>query len=131
MFFGLTNSPATFQTMMNDIFRDLIMEGTVCVYLDNILIFLQTITEHWGIVFRVLQHLCKHWLYLRPEKCKFERTKIEYLGLIISEGKAEMDPVKVQGVTEWPKPWNQKEVQAFLGFANFYQRFIKDFSHHA
>jgi len=57
--------------------------------------------------------------------------KIEYLGLIVSEGKAQMDPVKVHGVTEWPKPQNQKEVQAFLGFANFYQRFIKDSSHHA
>jgi len=104
MFFDLTNSPATLQTMMNDIFRDLIMEGAVCVYLDNFLIFSQTLAEHQGIVHQVLQHLHEHRLYLRPEKCEFGRTKIEYLGPVISEGKAEMDPVKVCGVTEWPKP---------------------------
>jgi len=120
LWWRLTNNPATFQTMMNDIFRHLIMKGAVYVYLDVILIFFQGLAEHWTIVHWVLQRLHKHQQYLRPEKCEFKCTKIEYLGLIISEGKAEMDPVKVHGVTEWPKPQNQKEVQAFLGFANFY-----------
>ena len=104
MFFGLMNSPATFQTMMNDIFRDLIMEGSVCVYLNDILIFSQSLADHRTVIHHVLQHLCEHQLYLRPEKCEFKCTKIEYLGLIVSEGKAEMDPVKVHGVTEWLKP---------------------------
>ena len=98
MFFGLTNSPATFQTMMNDIFQDLITEGVVCVYLNDILIFTKTIEEHHRITHIVLERLCEHWLYLKPEKCEFEKTKIEYLGLIISEGQVEMDPVKVAGV---------------------------------
>ena len=86
--------------MMNDIFRDLIMEGAVCVYLDDILIFSQSISKHQNIVCQVLQHLHEHRLYLRPEKCEFKCTKIEYLDLIILEGKAEMDLVKVHGVTE-------------------------------
>jgi hypothetical protein len=131
MFFGLTNSPATFQTMMNEIFQDLIMEGVVCVYIDDILIYAQTLEEHCCISQLVMEWLRKHKLYLRLDKCEFEQTRIEYLSLIISEGQAEMDPVKVAGVTDWPKPQNKKEVQSFLGFTNFYQRFTQDFSHHA
>jgi transposase InsO family protein len=128
MYFGLTNSPATFQTMMNDIFQDLIMEGVVCVYLDDILIFTKTIEEHRQVVRRVLDRLREHKLYLRADKCEFEKTRIEYLGLIISHNSVEMDPVKVAGVAQWPVPSNRKEVQSFLGFANFYRRFIAGFS---
>jgi len=131
MFFGLTNSPATFQSMMNDIFRDLISDGVVCVYLDDILIFTSTIEEHRRITELVLERLRKHKLYLKPEKCEFEKEKIEYLGLVISRDKVEMDPVKIAGVMDWPAPKNKKEVQSFLGFVNFYRRFIQDFSHHA
>src|SRR5277367_249793 len=131
MFFGLTNSPSTFQTMMNDIFQDLIMEGVVCVYLDDILIFAKSMEEQRRVTRLVLELLCKHKLFLRHEKCEFEKTSIEYLGLIISEGEMCMDPVKVAGITEWPTPTNRKEVQSFLGFANFYRRFIQGFSHHA
>jgi len=64
----------------------------------------------------------------RPEKCEFHRKRIEYLGLVISENKVEMDPVKVAGVCNWPTPENQTDVQAFIGFVNFYCRFIWDFS---
>ena len=85
MFFGLTNSPATFQTMMNDILRELINEGHVVVYLDDILIFTETLEEHRKIVCRVLEILQKHKLFLKPEKCEFERTEIEYLGVIITQ----------------------------------------------
>jgi hypothetical protein len=73
----------------------------------------------------------EHKLYLRPEKCEFEKTRIEYLGVIISHNKVEMDPVKVGGVADWPTPTNKKEVQSFVSFINFYHRFISDFSHHA
>jgi hypothetical protein len=131
MFFGLTNSPTTFQTMMNDMFTDMISEGMVVVYLDDILIFTKDLEEHCRITHRVLGRLAEHQLYLRPKKCEFERTHIEYLGLIISENQVEMDPVKVVGVADWPEPCNKREVQSFLGFANFYHQFIKDFSYHA
>ncbi|KAF7342823.1 Reverse transcriptase-RNase H-integrase [Mycena sanguinolenta] len=128
MFFGLTNSPATFQTMMNDILHDLIMEGVVSVYLDDILIFTKTREEHRRVTRLVLDRLRQHRLYLRADKCEFEKTRIEYLGVIISHNRVEMDPVKVAGVANWPAPSNKKEVSAFLGFTNFYRRFIEGFS---
>ncbi|KAJ8474222.1 hypothetical protein ONZ45_g16023 [Pleurotus djamor] len=129
MFFGLTNSPGTFQTMMNDLFRDLITEGVVVIYLDDILIFTESRDEHRKVLRRVLKILQDNKLYLRPEKCEFEQTKIEYLGVVVSEGKVEMDPAKIAGVAEWPEPRNQTELQSFLGFVNFYRRFMKDYSH--
>jgi hypothetical protein len=119
------------KTMMNEIFQDLIMEGVVCVYIDDIFIYTRTLEEHRRISRLVMEWLWKHKLSLQLDKCKFEQTRIEYLGLIIYKGQAEMDPVKVAGVADWPKPQNKKEVQSFLGFTNFYQRFIQDFSHHA
>ena len=86
MFFSLTNSPATFQTMMNDIFKDLIDEGYVAVYMDDILVYTRTIKHHREVVTRVLDVLRKYWLYLKVEKCTFECTMVEYLGLVLSEG---------------------------------------------
>ena len=106
MFFGLTNSPATFQALMNSIFANLISAGKVTVYLDDILIFTDTIQEHQKVVNEVLKWLAENDLYLRPEKCKFEQTQIEYLGLIISEGEVQMDPVKVEAVRNWKPPTN-------------------------
>jgi len=110
MFFGMTNSPTTFQTMMNDIFRDLIAEGIMVVYLDNILIFTGTEEEHAKAIRRVLQVLQEHKLFLRPEKCEFWKERIEYLGLVISENKVSIDLVKVAGVREWPTPENKMDV---------------------
>jgi len=128
MFFGMTNSLATFQTMMNDIFWDLIAEGIMVVYLDDILIFTRMEEEHAKAIKQVLQVLQEHKLFLRPEKCEFCKERIEYLGLVISENEVSMDPVKVVGVREWPTLENKTDVQAFLGFVNFYCRFIWDFS---
>ena len=116
--------------MMNDIFCDMIAKGVVCIYLDDILIFTKTLSEHRMITRRVLECLWEYNLCLKPEKCEFEHTQIEYLGVIVSEGTVEMDPVKVSGVSEWPEPRNKREVQSFVRFINFYQRSIKDFSHH-
>ena len=117
MFFGLMNSPTTFQTMMNNIFQDLIAEGVVCIYLADILIFTKTLLEHRNIVRKVLEHLQEHKLYLKPERCEFEWKWIEYLKVIVSEGLVEMDPFKVSGIAEWPVPWNKKEVQSFVGLS--------------
>jgi hypothetical protein len=128
MMFGLTNSPATFQTMMNDIFADLIAENKVCVYLDDILIYSVDLAEHKRITRLILQRLWEHQLFLKPEKCEFEKERIEYLGLIISDGQIEMDPVKVAGVSEWLTPTSKKKVQQFVRFVNFYHRFIQDYS---
>jgi len=124
MFFGMTNSPTIFQTMMNDIFRTLIAEGIMVVYLDDILIFTETEEEHEQAVRRVLEVLVEHKLFLCPEKCEFHWKWIEYLGLVISENKVKMDPVKAAGVHNWPILENQTDVQAFIGFVNFYCRFI-------
>ena len=128
MFFGLSNSPSTFQTMMNDIFKDLILQGHVIIYLDDILILSQDLKEHRSIVRKVLQILRDNKLTCKPDKCEFEVQETEYLGHIIAPGIVKMDPAKVEGVTKWPTPTCKKHVQGFLGFANFYRRFIKDFS---
>ena len=128
MFFGLTNSPATFQNMMHDILNELINEGKVLVYLDDILIFTKDLDEHRRLVKRVLAKLEEHKLFLKPEKCDFEKTEVEYLGVIISEDSVRMDPVKVKGIMEWPEPKTVKEVQSFLGFVNFYRKFVLGYS---
>ena len=90
MFFGLTNSLATFQTMMDGIFEDLISEGVVVVYLDDILIFTKTLEEHQKVVRRVMEVLQKYGLSLKPEKCEFERTSVEYLGVVVSHDSVRM-----------------------------------------
>jgi hypothetical protein len=96
------------------------------MYLYDILIFTNSLEKHCWITCLVLDHK----LYLWPEKCKFEKTKIKYLSVIISHNKVEMDPVKIAGVADWPTPSNKKEVQSFVSFVNFYRRFIPGFSHH-
>ena len=126
MFFGLCNSPGTFQTMMNEIFHDMVV--VVMVYIDNILIFTKTEEGHDEIVPEVLHRLCANNLFLKPEKCFFKQQEIEFLDLIIGPNGVEMDPSKVEGITNWPTPTKVKEVQLFLGLANFYRRFVKDFS---
>ena len=114
--------------MMNKLLQDLINTGKVLVYIDGILIFTNNLDEHRKLVRQVLSILSANKLYLKPEKCKFEKQQIEFLGLIISEGKVEMDPIKVSGIQKWPVPNNKKELQQFLGFCNFYRRFVKDYS---
>jgi len=114
--------------MMNDVFRTVIAEGIVVVYLNDILIFTKTEEEHERAVWRVLEILAEHKLFLRPEKCEFHQKQIEYLGLVISENKVVMDPVKVARVCEWPTPESRTDVQTFIGFVNFYHYFIQDFS---
>src|SRR5260221_2595602 len=96
--------------------------------MDNILVYSCTLSNHQQIVCQVLSTLQKWRLFLKPEKCKFEQKEVEYLGLVILKDHVAMDPTKVCRVMEWPTPTKVKEVQSFLGFVNFYQKFICDFS---
>ena len=130
MFFGLTNSPATFQTMMDDIFQEEIAQGWLRIYMDDAIIATSdNELEHSNKVHHFLQKLARHDLFLKPEKCRFHQKEVEYLGVIIGGGKVQMDPIKVAGIANWPTPTTVKEVRSFLGFCNFYRAFIPTFSH--
>jgi hypothetical protein len=126
MLFGLTNSPATFQSFMNFIFTPLIAKGEVTVYLDDIIIFAKTLAKLRKITHTVFGILQKYDLFLRPQKCEFEKQEIAYLSLIIRPGEVLMDHSKVEAIDQWKTPENLKEVQAVLGFCNFYRWFYKD-----
>uniref|UniRef100_A0A6Q2Y968 Gypsy retrotransposon integrase-like protein 1 n=1 Tax=Esox lucius TaxID=8010 RepID=A0A6Q2Y968_ESOLU len=125
--FGLTNAPAVFQAFMNDIFRDMI-DRFVIIYLDDILIYSGNLTEHVGHVRQVLQRLQQHKLYVKLEKSVFHVSKVAFLGSVLSPGCVQMDESKVSAVRQWPPPKTVKELQRFLGFANYYRRFIRNFS---
>src|SRR6267154_268113 len=129
MFFGLTNSPATFQTMMDAIFREEIASGDVIIYMDDVLIATNgSLEQHRHKVAQILKKLRDNDLYLQPEKCRFHHTEVDYLGVIVGKGHVKMDPVKVQGITDWPTPTNLKELRSFLGFGNYYKDFIQGYS---
>ena len=125
--FGLTNAPAVFQALVNDILRDVINHH-VFVYLNDILVFSETLEEHVAHVRLVLQRLLENRLYTKAEKCEFHRSTIQFLGFVVSRGKITMDPSKTEAVMSWPTPTNRRELQRFLGFSNFYLRFIRGFS---
>jgi len=128
MFFGMMNSPATFQAMMNEILRDMINEGKVAAFVDNVLVGTETEEGHDKIVEKVLRRLEENGLYIKPEKCIWKVRKIGFLDVVIGPGRIEMEKEKVNGVLSWPKPKNVKDVRKFLGLANYYRRFIKDFA---
>jgi hypothetical protein len=125
--FGLSSAPATFQNLMNDVLRDFLDDFAV-VYLDDILIFSKTLDEHKRHVRLVLERLRANGLFAKPEKCFFHQNEVEYLGFIVSPSGVKMDPKKVSSVLDWPDPSSVHDVQVFLGFANFYRRFIKGYS---
>jgi len=129
MFFGLTNSPATFQTMMDDIFQEEVAQGWLRIYMDDMIIATEDDkTLHELRVNHILDKLEKFDLFLKPEKCRFHQREVEYLSVLIGNGSVKMDPVKVQGISDWPTPLTVKDVRSFLGFCNFYRGFIKNFS---
>ncbi|KAK3519118.1 hypothetical protein QTP70_017280, partial [Hemibagrus guttatus] len=125
--FGLTNAPAVFQALINEVFRDLLGRGVIA-YIDDILVYLASMEEHVIQVREVLARLQQHHLYVKLEKCEFHHSMVTFLGYVISHQGVEMDTVKVRAVTEWPKPSTVRELQRFLGFANFYRRFIRNYS---
>ena len=120
MFFGLCNSPATFQAMMDEILQDMKHEHWIIIYIDDIFIFSGMKEENIVYTRRVLQQLRDNDLYLKPKKCTFWATEVGYLGLLISENQLRMDPVKLDGIAKWPTPTTVKDVRSFLGFGNFY-----------
>ena len=128
MFFGLTNSPATFQIIMNDILKDLINTGEVAVFMNNVLVETENEKWHNKIVEEILKRMEENNLYIKPEKCIWKVREINFLGLVIWLGEIKMQEEKIAEVLEWPKPKMVKEVQKFLGLANYYRQFVKDFS---
>jgi len=128
MFFGMTNSPAMFQVMMNEILRDMINEGKVAAFVDDVLVGTETKEGHDKIVEEVLRRLEENDLYVKPEKCAWKVRKIGFLGVVIGPSGIEIEKEKVDRVLSWPEPRNVKDVRKFLGLANYYRRFIKNFA---
>src|SRR5258708_15320011 len=125
--FGLTNAPAVFQQFINEVLGNLL---DVCMvgYLDDILIYSDSIEQHWDHVREVLRQLQEAGLYANPKKCSFHMDTVEYLGFILTLTGLHMDPMKVAVIQSWPEPQNVRNVQSFLRFANFYHCFIADYS---
>jgi len=128
MFFGMTNSPATFQAMMNEILRNLINEGKVAAFVDDMLVATETEEGHDKIMEEILRRLEENDLHIKLEKCVWKARKIGFLGVVIRPNGIEMEVEKIDGVLSWPQPKNVKDVRKFLGLANYYRRFIKDFA---
>jgi len=128
MFFGLCNSSATFQKMIDTLFLVPLIEGWILVYMNDILIFTSNKELLKKYTCKILQILANNNLYLNLEKCEFEKEEIEYLGFIISSGQIKIDLKKVYGISCWSKPKTVHQVCLFLGFGNFYCCFIHYYS---
>ncbi|GBG60905.1 hypothetical protein CBR_g16025 [Chara braunii] len=127
MSFGLTNAPATFQTAMNDIFRD-ILEEYVLVYLDDILVYSRTLEDHLRHLRDVLQRLCKHGFYAKLSNCHFAQRKVDFLGHHVSDQGLHMDDAKITAIAKWPIPTSVKELRSFLGLTSYYSNFIQGYA---
>ena len=129
MFFGLCNSPATFQAMVDEEFKELINTGDLFIYMDDFLIATKgSLSMHTKRVTQVLQKIADLDLFLKPTKCDFHQKSISFLGHIVGENKLQMDPVKVEAIKNWKPPPNLKELRKFLGFCNYYKEFIAMYS---
>jgi len=128
MFFGMTNSPTTFQAMMNEILRDMINKGKVAAFVDDVLVGTETEEGHDEVVDEVLRRLEENDLYVKPEKCVWKVRKVPFLGVVMGEGRVEIEEDKVEGVLKWPMPQCVRDVRKFLGLANYYRRFVKNFA---
>lgn len=125
--FGLTNAPACFQALINDVLRDF-LNVFVFVYLDDILIYSKTLPEHRQHVRLVLQRLLENRLFVKAEKCEFHQSSVSFLGFVLEGGRVRPSEDKVKAVLDWPVPETRRQLQRFLGFANFYRRFIRNYS---
>ncbi|KAJ9531760.1 hypothetical protein QJQ45_021907 [Haematococcus lacustris] len=126
--FGLTNAPATFQRVMNRIFEKQLLAGTVLEYLDDILVMSRSPAEHVQHLREVLQVMKDNNLYAKLSKCEFNKPELKFLGHIVGRHGIAVDPAKVQVIQDWAMPTCLKELQAFLGLANFFRRFIAGYS---
>ena len=128
MFFGQCNSLPTFQAFMDSTFRDMIVEGWLIIYMDDILVFAETMEECQEQTKQVLNRMKEEDLHLKLAKCTFNQTEVEYLGLIVKDREVLMNPTKLKAVEQWEPPRSVKAVRSFIGFCNFYQKFIPNFS---
>jgi hypothetical protein len=137
MFFGLTNSPATFQAVMNTIFHKEINQGWLSVYMDDMAIHTRPFNNeteeqhrqcHQAYIHHILQMLEENDLFLKPTKCQFEQKEIKFLGVMVGYGQLQMDPKKLQGVADWKQPCNVQEICKFLGFTGYYCYFVPNYS---
>lgn len=124
---GITNAPSTFQRLMEKCMSDINMKE-VLVFLDDIIVFSDTLEEHETRLVHVLDRLREYGLKLSPEKCRFFQNSVRYLGHIVSSEGVKTDPEKVEALTTWPRPQNLKQLESFLGFTGYYRRFVKDYS---
>ena len=120
MFFGQCNSPPTFQAFMDSTFGDMSAEGWLIIYMDNVLVFAETLEECQEWTGWVLNRMREEDLHLKLAKCAFDQTEVEYLGLIVKNGEVLMDPTKLKAVEQWEPPTSVKAVRSFIRFCNFY-----------
>ena len=125
--FGLVNAPATFSTLMNNVFHEL-LDKCVVVYLDDILVYSRTREEHMLHLRQVLELLKVNKLYARRDKCQFLCSEVPFLGHVVGPTGLSVDPAKTRAIQDWPPLRNVKDVQSFLGLANYYRKFMKDFA---
>jgi len=128
IFFGMTNLLAIFQAIMNQILRDIINKGKVVAFVDDMSVGTEIKEEYNEIVEEVLKRLKEKDLYIKPEKYIWKVRKIRFLEVVIEPNKIEMEKKKVNRVLSWLEPKNVKDIRKFLGLANYYKRFIKDFA---
>ena len=125
--FGPTNPPATFQHLMENCLGDLHFKWCI-IYLDNIIVYSKTPEEHIEQLTGVFEKLSKAGLKLKPSKCEFFKERISYLGHIVLRHGIETDPKKIALVKHWPRPETVKQVRKFLGFTNYYRKFLHQYA---
>ena len=125
--FGLTNAPATFMNMMNNVVSKF-LDKFVLVFIDDIIVYSKNGVEHEGHIRKVLETVKKHQLYTKLSKCDFYKKEVQYLGHVISEKGIAIDPAKIKAILEWPAPKDVHDIRYFVGLIGYYRRFIENFS---